>query len=186
MAASSTFTAGAARRYARALFDLCLESDALDAVDGDLRALSAALDESADLRDLIRSPIYTRAEQRDAIAAVAAAMNLSDLTRNVVGLMASKRRLFALPHLIAMFRTMLADHRGEMTADVTAARPLSDTQAATLADRINASTGRTVKLNVTVDEAIIGGLVVKVGSKMIDTSIRSRLTSLHTSMKEVR
>ncbi len=120
-----------------------------------------------------------------AMASVAEAMGLSALVRNVVGLMATKRRLFVLGDVIDIFAQLMAEHRGEVTADVTAARALSDAQQAALVSTLKAAIGREVKLNVTVDEEIIGGLVVKVGSKMIDTSIRSKLASLQNAMREV-
>src|SRR5690606_7246656 len=132
------------------------------------------LDESVELGDLIRNPVYTRAEQGAALGAVAERMGVSPLVRNVVGLMAEKRRLFALPETIAQFRALLAEHRGEVTAEVTSAHPLSDAQRNALAGKLKESLGRDVKLNVSVDEDIIGGLVVRVGSRMIDSSIRSR------------
>lgn len=185
MTASTSLTAGAAGRYATALFELAGETDTRDQAESDLTALLQALDESADLDQLIRNPIYTREQQGKAMAAVCEAMGLSPLVRNVVGLMATKRRLFALPRMIRGFQALMADLRGEMTADVTAARPLSDAQVAALSEQIKAATGRDVKLNVTVDEGIIGGLIVNVGSKMIDTSIRSRLNNLQNAMKEV-
>lgn len=185
MTASSSLTAGAAGRYATALFELAQQAGSLDQTEADLQALGAALGESPELGSLMRDPIYTRAEQGNAMAAIGQKMGLSPLVQNVVGLMASKRRLFAVPQLIAVFEVLTAEHRGEITADVTAARPLSDTQQSALADKIKDATGKAVKLNVSVDESIIGGLIVKVGSKMIDSSIRSRLTNLQNAMKEV-
>jgi F-type H+-transporting ATPase subunit delta len=119
------------------------------------------------------------------MAAVTEAMGLSALVGNVVGLMATKRRLFVLGDVIDIFAKLMAEHRGEVTAEVTAARALSDGQQAALVSTLKAAIGREVKLNVTVDEGIIGGLVVRVGSKMIDTSIRSKLASLQNAMREV-
>ena len=184
MTASTSLTAGAAGRYATALFELAGESNSLDQAEADLGALQTALDESADLQSLIKNPMYTRDQQGGAMAAVCDKMGVSALVKNVVGLMAAKRRLFALPEMIAGFKALMANHRGELTADVTAARPMSDAQVSALADQIKGAMGKDVKLNVTVDESIIGGLVVKVGSKMIDSSIRSRLNSLQNVMKE--
>lgn len=185
MTAATSLTAGAASRYATALFELARETDALDQTDADMDALKAALDESPELSDLLKNPLYTRAEQGSAMAAVAERMGLSALVGNVIGLMASKRRLFVIPELIALFKSLLAEHRGEVTADVTAAHALSDVQISALADQIKNALGRDVKLNVTVDQTIIGGLIVKVGSRMIDTSIRSKLSNLQNVMKEV-
>ena len=185
MSETSSLSASIAGRYATALFELAEESGTLERAEQDIAALSDALAESAELRDLISSPIYSRENQGRAMAGVGAALGLSELTGNVVGLMAAKRRLFVLPQLIATFRQLLADHRGEVTAEVTAARVLSDEQLENLAATLKGAIGRDVKLNVSVDEEIIGGLVVKVGSKMIDTSIRSRLESLQNVMREV-
>jgi len=167
------------------LFDLASETKALDQTEQDLNALAEALEESADLQDLIQNPIYTRTEQGAAMAAVADKMGLTTLVKNVIGLMATKRRLFAVPAVISMYQSLMADHRGEITAEVTAASKLSDAQTKALGEKIKSAIGRDVKLNVTIDEAIIGGLVVKVGSKMIDSSIRSKLANLQNAMKEV-
>ena len=180
-----SLTSGAAGRYATALFELAQETDELDLVEGDLNQLAEALEESPELGDLIRNPIYSRDEQGRAIGAVAKRMGLSQLVQNVLGLMAAKRRLFALPAMIAQFRALLTEHRGEITAEVVAAQPLSDTQRGALAARLKESLGRDVNLDVRVDKDIIGGLVVRVGSRMIDSSIRSRLARLQNAMREV-
>lgn len=185
MSETSSLSASIAGRYATALFELAQESGALEAAEADIARLAEALEASEDLRSLISSPIYARDDQSRAMAAVGKALGLSELSRNVIGLMAAKRRLFVLPQLIASFREMMAAHRGEMTAEVTAARALTDAQLASLAETLGRATGREVRLNVKVDEDLIGGLIVKVGSKMIDTSIRSRLASLQNVMKEV-
>ncbi len=185
VAESSTLVSSAAGRYATALFELASESDALGQTEQDMEALGQALEASDDLRTLLTTPIYTRDEQGRAMASVAEAMGLSALVGNVIGLMASKGRLFMLGEVIDIFAKLMAVHRGEVTADVTAARALSDAQQAALVNTLKAAIGREVKLNVAVDEGIIGGLVVKVGSKMIDTSIRSKLASLQNAMREV-
>jgi F-type H+-transporting ATPase subunit delta len=182
---SSTFVSSAAGRYATALFDLASESDALAQTEQDMAAVGQALEASDDLCALISTPIYTRDEQGRAMASVAEAIGLSAMVKNVVGLMASKGRLFILGEVIRIFALLMAEHRGEVTADVTAARALSEMQQVGLVATLKAAIGREVKLNVTVDEEIIGGLVVKVGSKMIDTSIRSKLASLQNAMREV-
>ena len=185
MSDTSTLTSSAAGRYATALFDLAKEDGALDAVEADLTALKAALETSDDLRHVISSPVHTREEQGNALAAVADKMGLGALTKNVIGLMAAKRRIFALPQLIENFATLMSEHRGEVTAEVTAAKALTKGQTEALAKKLKSAVGRDVNLNVTVDEAIIGGLIVKVGSKMIDSSIASKLTGLQNAMKEV-
>ena len=147
--------------------------------------LRATLSQSADLRDLIASPVYTRDEQGNVIAAIAAKMGLSVLFSNTLRLMAGNRRLFVLPQLLTVLRDMIAVEKGEVTADVTAAQALSAGQAEALAKSLSASFGKKVQLNVAVDATLIGGLVVKVGSKMIDTSIRAKLAALQNAMKEV-
>ncbi len=185
MSEPASISTGIAARYATALFELAREGGALAALEADVSALSLALSESADFRALISSPVYSRDDQAGAIAALAKKMGLSGLFSNTLGLMAGNRRLFVLPNLLAVLRDRIADEKGEVTADVTAASALSADQSAKLAKSLTASFGKTVKLNVAVDQSLIGGLVVKVGSKMIDTSIRSRLAALQNKMKEV-
>ena len=180
----TTPVSGVSGRYATALFELAEEAGQLDAVEGHLDSLAAALDESAELRALVHSPIYTRDEQGAAMAALCDAMGVGAPTKNLVGLMASKRRLFALPDAIADFRRLLAQKRGVVAAAVRSAKPLTDDQRARLERTLNEATGAKIALDVTVDESLIGGLVVRVGSKMIDTSIRSKLDQLQTVMKE--
>ena len=181
----ASISAGIAARYATALFDLSKEGKTIKALEGDIDALSAALDSSADLRALIVSPILSREEQSAAVSAVAAKMGLSPMVANTLALLGAKRRLFVLPHLLADLRARISEEKGEVTASVVSATKLSAAQAKQLAETLKASIGKTVKLNTTVDESLIGGLVVNVGSKMIDTSIRSKLASLQNAMKEV-
>ena len=176
---------GIAGRYAAAVFDLALEGKALPALEKDVDAIDAALADSDDMRTLISSPIYSREEQGAAIAAIAKKMKLSATTSNVLALMATKRRLFVLPQLVATLRDRIATHKGEMTAEVTSAKELSKAQADKLAKTLTAQMGADVKIKATVDESLIGGLIVKVGSKMIDTSIKSKLNGLQDTMKEV-
>ena len=185
MSDTSILVSDAAGRYANALFELAREEDALDRAERDLDALGEALTESRDLRTLIESPIYDREDQMRGMDAVAEKMELSQLVRNVILLMAQKRRIYMLPRVIDIFRALLAEHRGEVTAEVASARELSDDQRNKLAQTLKQAEGRDVKLNVMVDEALIGGLVVRVGSRMIDTSIRARLAQLENAMREV-
>ena len=185
MSEPASISAGIAGRYATAVFELAKEADGLKALEADVGALQAAVDESADLRALIASPVYTREEQATAVGALAKAMKLSETVATTLGLMAAGRRLFVLPQLLSALRGMIADEKGEVTADVTSATVLTKAQADQLAATLKARIGKTVKLNVAVDEDLIGGLIVKVGSKMIDTSIRSKLAALQNSMKEV-
>ena len=177
---------GIAGRYAQAVFDLSREGGDLAALESDVAALDEAIRASSDLRDAMASPVLSRTEQEAAIGAVASKLGLGATLSNTLRLMARKRRLFAAPALVESLRAMLADEKGEVTAQVRAATPLSDDQRARLADALKASTGKAVNVEVTVDEALIGGLVVRVGSRMIDTSIRAKLDALQNSMKEVR
>ncbi|MDO6728566.1 F0F1 ATP synthase subunit delta [Marinovum sp. 2_MG-2023] len=181
----ASISSGIADRYATAVFEIANENGKLAELEGNLDDLAAALNESDDLRDLINNPLYTRAAQGAAITALAQKMELRPVLAKALGLMASKRRLFVLPQLIKQLRAKIADHKGEVTADVVSAQPLSPAQADALAATLKASIGKDIKVNATVDETLIGGLVVKVGSKMIDTSIRSKLNSLQNAMKEV-
>jgi F-type H+-transporting ATPase subunit delta len=185
VSSSASLTSGVAGRYATALFEIARDDAQIDKVEADLGALDDAIAESSDLRQLISSPIYSREEQRKAVMTLAERMGLGREVTNTLGLMAQNRRLFVLPDLIAQVRALIADHRGEVTAEVTAARPLSEAQRASLAETLKKQVGKDVMLDVTVDESLIGGLVVKVGSRMLDTSIRSRLAALQNAMKEV-
>ena len=185
MSEPASISSGIAARYATAVFGLALEEKAIAVLEGDINALEAALADSADLKALIASPIYSREQQGSAITAIAAKMGVSALVANTLSLMARNRRLFVLPQLIAELRDRIAAEKGEVTAEVTSATALSADQAAKLAATLKARVGKNVKLKTAVDESLIGGLVVKVGSKMIDTSIRSKLAALKNVMKEV-
>jgi len=176
---------GIASRYATAVFDLAKEGKAIKALESDVAALDAAMTESADMRTLLGSPLYSREEQGAAISAIAQKMELSETTSNVLALLASKRRLFVLPQLVAVLNERLAEERGEVTAEVTTAKKLTKAQADKLAKTLKAQVGKAVTIKEIVDESIIGGLIVKVGSKMIDTSIASKLNALQNTMKEV-
>ncbi|MEP4196710.1 MAG: F0F1 ATP synthase subunit delta [Aliishimia sp.] len=185
MSEPASISTGIAARYASAVFALAREDKQIAAIEGDLSALSDAMADSADFKALIASPIYSREEQGTAIAALAKKMKLSAITANTLSLMATKRRLFVLPQLVQSLREMIAEDKGEVTADVVSAKALTKAQSDNLAKSLKASTGKDVTINATVDESLIGGLIVKVGSKMIDTSIRSKLDSLQNVMKEV-
>jgi F-type H+-transporting ATPase subunit delta len=182
---SASISSGIAARYASAVFELAKDGKALAKLETNVDDLAAALETSADLRDLISSPVYTRTMQGAAISAIAAKMNLEPVMANTLALMATKRRLFVIPQLIAQLRSLIAEEKGEVTADVVSATKLTKAQSDKLAKTLAANVGKDVKINATVDETLIGGLVVKVGSKMIDTSIRSKLNSLQNVMKEV-
>ncbi|MFN3973056.1 MAG: F0F1 ATP synthase subunit delta [Gemmobacter sp.] len=185
MSDSLSISSGIAARYAQALFELAKDSQALPVLDTDTDALDAVLTKSADLRDLISSPLYSREDQGAAMSAVVAKMGLSPLFANTIALMAQKRRLFVLPQLVARLRDLIATEKGQITAEVTSAIALTEAQMQALSDTIKARVGRDVKLKTAVDDTLIGGLVVKVGSTMIDSSIRAKLASLQNAMKEV-
>jgi len=183
---SVSISAGIAARYATALFELAHEDDEIAALERDADALAQALEVSADLRAMIASPLHGRAEQTAAITALAGKMGLSALTGNTLGLMAEKRRLFTLPQFVTELRRLIALHKGEVTAEVRSARALTKAQSEKLAGTLADLAGKDVKINATVDESLIGGLVVKLGSRMIDTSIAAKLSRLQNAMKEVR
>ncbi len=176
---------GIAARYATAIFELAKEGKGLKALEDNIGTIKDALQSSSDFNALINSPIYTRDEQSDAVAALANKMKLSPTMKNTLALLANKRRLFILPQLLASLNELIAEEKGEVTADVTAAKALTKAQQDRLAKSLKATVGKDVKINMAVDENLIGGLIVKVGSKMIDTSIKSKLANLQNVMKEV-
>ena len=166
-----------------ALFELAQEQDILDAVAGDLHALRDLLAGSADLERLIRSPVLSREEQARAITAVGERAGFAPLTLQFLGLLAHKRRLFALPDMIEAYDAMLAEHRGEVGAEVVSAVPLSDEQLESVRRQLTEAVGQTVTLATAVDPSLIGGLIVRVGSRMIDASIRTKLHQLELVLK---
>ena len=185
MAARGTSPGGLAARYAAALFELADEKKQLDDVAADLASLKQAIGESADLRRLLRSPVLSRAEQSRAMAATLEAAGASDLVRRFVGLAARNRRLFVLPDMIDAYLSQLAQRRGEVTAEVVSARPLTDAQRDAVAAALRKAIGGQVAVAARVDPGLIGGLVVKVGSRLIDSSLRSKLQRLQHAMKGV-
>jgi len=182
--AGNTTMAGSevAQRYASAFFDLAKDEGKLDTLESDLAAIGKAIDDSDELRALISSPVYSREEKEGAITAILA--NADPLTRNLAALMARNGRLFALPGVIVAFRQLAAESRGEVAAEAVSAVALSDDQQKRLRAEIEASIGKAVNLQTRVDEKLLGGLIVKVGSKMIDSSLRTKLTRLKMAMKE--
>ena len=170
-------------RYASALFDLAAEDGTVTAVESDLEKLGAALDESDELRGLIHNPEVPRAAKGKAIEGVATVLGLSQMTQKFLGVLAANRRLAALPGIVRAFRAIAAAQRGEVTAEVTSAHALTDEQLDALKQKLTAREGRTVKLSTRVDPDLLGGLVVTIGSKRIDGSIRTRLNSLAQAMK---
>ena len=177
--------AGASGRYASALFDLAKEAGALDATEAELDALNALIAGDADLDRVVSSPADGRDEQGRVMNAILAKTGASDLTRKFVGLMAGKGRLHLLPSALEGFKTLLSAHRGIVEAEVASARPLDEARKAELIRSLEASEGRKVSLKTRVDPALLGGLVVRIGSKMIDASLRAKLASLQLAMKEV-
>lgn len=183
MASEGTGVSELAARYSSALFELADENQALDTVAGDLTTLKTLLAESADLRRLVGSPVISRADQGRAMAAVVEALSLGDLAKRFVGLVAANRRLFKLQSMIDGYMGLLAKRRGESTAKITVARPLSDAQLESVADALRTSVGKQVTLDVSVDPALMGGMIVRYGSRMIDTSVRTKLDKLQLAMK---
>ena len=185
MPADDVRVSGVAGRYASALYDLADEKGALDAVAADLTALQKMIDESDDFRRFLKSPVISRIEQSKAMAAIADKAQLSPISLKFLGLLAANRRLFALIGVIAGFRAILAERRGEATAQVTSAAPLSDAQTASLIEALKKAVGRNVGIATQIDPSILGGLIVKVGSRMVDSSLKSKLQRLKLSMKGV-
>ena len=170
-------------RYASALFDLASEQGFVSAVESDLEAIGASLEQSAEFVSLIRNPKVSRDAANRAVSAIADVLGLSPLTRNFLGVLAGNRRLSALPEIIRAFAAIAAAQRGEATAVVASAHPLDDTQVEQLRQKLEAREGRSVKIRTSVEPDLLGGLVVTIGSKRIDSSIRTRLNSLAQAMK---
>lgn len=183
MGISGGITASLAGRYASALYDLANEQGTVASVESDFDRLATAIGESADLAQLLHDPQVSREAAARAIKAVAEVLSLTPLTGNFLGVLADNRRLADLPSMIRAFAAIAADARGEITADVTTAHPLLDSQLAELSAKLAQREGRSVKLRTRVDPAVLGGLVVQIGSQMIDGSIRTRLNSLAQAVK---
>lgn len=183
LASEATGVSGLAERYAAALFELADERYALDAAAGDLRELRAMVQGSGDLARLLRSPVLSRDEQGKAVAALAEQAGMSNLTRDFLGVVARNRRLFAVPAMIEAYLRQLAERRGEVTAEVTVAQPLSDARRAALTEQLRRAVGARVAVDVRVDPALLGGMIVRVGSRMVDASLSSRLQRLRLAMK---
>ncbi|WP_169562080.1 F0F1 ATP synthase subunit delta [Sneathiella chinensis] len=185
MSAENTKVSGIAGRYATALFDLASDAKQVDAVAADLATIRTSLEESADLATLVRSPLIGRDDQARAMTAVLEKLGVSDLVRRFVGTVAQNRRLFALADMIEGFGRLVAAERGEVVAKVVSAKKLTVKQTEALSKTLKASIGSDVSIEAEVDEGLIGGLVVKVGSRMVDTSIRTKLQNLKFAMKGV-
>jgi F-type H+-transporting ATPase subunit delta len=180
---SAGITASLQGRYASALYDLAVEQGAVAAVEADLDQLGEAIRGSDDLAALIRNPEVSRDAAARAIDAVAGLLGLSALTKNFLGVLAQNRRLGKLPQIVGAFASIAATARGEVTAEVTSAHPLSDAQLTALTAKLKAREGKEVKLKASVDPEVLGGLVVRIGSQQIDSSIRTRLNTLAHAMK---
>lgn len=187
MAGEDPITTGMAGRYATALFELARESKTIDAVKADLDGFDALIADSPDLHRLVRSPVYGADEQLKALSAILDKAGIGGLAANFLRVITTNRRLFAVRDMIRAFRALVARHKGEVTAEVTVAEPLNDANLDALKGALKSVTGgKDIDLAIRVDPAIIGGLVVKVGSRMIDSSLRTKLNAIKFAMKEAR
>jgi F-type H+-transporting ATPase subunit delta len=185
VAGKDPISAGVAGRYATALFQLAEEAKALDEVEHDLNRFQQAVEAVDELRQIVRSPVFTADEQLTAISAVLDEIEISGLTANFLKLVAKNRRLFSAPEMIRAYRGLLARHRGLTFAAVISATKLEEGQIRALKQALAAALGRDVDLEQQVDPSLLGGLVIRVGSRMIDNSLRTKLNSLKVAMKEV-
>ena len=183
MATETTGATGLAGRYATALFDLAGSENALDQVAADLRGLAAMIEGSADLTRMVRSPVITRIQQGAAMAAILAAAEAAPLTRKFIGVVAANRRLFALTEIIEGYLAILAGRRGEVTAEVASATPLSGRQQADILAALENTLGGSVTIKASVDPKMLGGLVVRVGSRLVDSSLRTKLNHMGIAMR---
>ena len=176
---------GIAARYAAALFGLADEQDDIPALEKNVGILKQAIDESADFNTLISSPIYSRDQQQVAIVAIAKKLSLIGIMTNTLALMAEKRRLFVVPTFLSVLEDLIAASKNEIIAEVVSAKALTKVQLDKLAKSLKSNFSKDIKISAAVDETLIGGMIVKVGSRMIDTSIKAKLNSLQNVMKEV-
>jgi F-type H+-transporting ATPase subunit delta len=184
VAAEDTSVSGVSGRYATALFELARDQKVVDEVKADLAKFEALLNESADLKRLVRSPVFSAEAQSRALSAVLDKAGIAGISANFLKVLTANRRLFAVTDVIRAYRALVARFKGEVTADVTVAETLSDKNLDALKVALKSVTGKDVALNVNVDPSIIGGLVVKLGSRMIDSSLRTKLNSIKHAMKE--
>jgi F-type H+-transporting ATPase subunit delta len=187
VAGEDPIISGMAGRYATALFELALDNKAVDSVKSDLDQFDALVTESADLNRLVRSPAFGADDQLKALSAVLAKAGITGLAANFLRVITTNRRLFAVRDMIRAFRALVARHKGEVTAQVTVAEKLNDSNLETLKSTLKSVTGgKDIDLDVKIDPTIIGGLIVKVGSRMVDSSLRTKLNSIKFAMKEAR
>lgn len=184
MAGQKPIVSGVAGRYATALFALALEQKSVDTVKADLDRFSAMVAENADLERLVRSPVFTADEQANALTAVLSNAGIGGLAAKFLLLVAANRRLFAIGQILKAFRLLVAQHKGEVTAEVTVAEKLDDKHLGGLKTALKKVTGKDVDLDVKIDPSIIGGLIVKLGSRMVDTSLKTKLNAIKHAMKE--
>jgi F-type H+-transporting ATPase subunit delta len=184
MAGQKPIVSGVAGRYATALFELALEQKSVDAVKADLDRFAAMVDENPELARLVRSPVFTADEQARALTAVLSNTGIGGLAAKFLMLVASNRRLFTIRQILKAFRLLVAQYKGEVTAEVTVAEKLDDRHLGALKGALKNVTGKDVDLDVNIDSAIIGGLIVKLGSRMVDTSLKTKLNAIKHAMKE--
>ena len=185
MASDTTGVTGLAGRYASALFELAEEQNALDQVAGDVRALAALIDDSDELARMVRSPVISRSAQAAAMDTILTRVGANELTRKFVGLTSANRRLFAIMDIISGYLMIVAGRRGELTAEITSAQPLNDQQTQDLLDVLSRTVGGSVSLNTKIDPDLLGGLIVKIGSRMVDSSLNTKLQRLRLAMRGV-
>jgi F-type H+-transporting ATPase subunit delta len=184
VAAEDPSVSGVSGRYATALFELAREEKSIDTVRADLDRFEAMLADSADLKRLVRSPVFSADSQSKALAAVLDKAGIAGIAANFLKVLTANRRLFAVSDVIRAFRALVARFKGEATAEVTVAEQLNEKNFDVLKAALKTVTGKDVALNVKVDPSIIGGLVVKLGSRMVDSSLRTKLNSIKHAMKE--
>ena len=184
MATEDPSVSGVSGRYATALFELARDQKSVDAVKADLDRFDAMLADSADLKRLVRSPVFSADAQARALTAVLERSGISGISANFLKVLTANRRLFAVSDVIRAFRALVAKFKGEATADVTVAETLNDKNLDALKTALKTVTGKDVALNMKIDPSIIGGLVVKLGSRMVDSSLRTKLNSIKHAMKE--
>ncbi|MCD2179271.1 F0F1 ATP synthase subunit delta [Rhizobium sp. C1] len=185
VADTSQTVSGVAERYASSLYELAAEAGSVDQIGAELAGFQTLINESADMKRFIESPVFSAEDQLRAVAAVLEKAGISGLSANFIKVAAANRRLFAIPGMIKSYFQIVARNRGEISADVTSAHALTSAQENELKATLKGVTGKDVAINVTVDPSILGGLIVKVGSRQIDTSLRTKLSTLKLALKEV-
>lgn len=186
MTESVSVSSGIASRYATALFELSLEENDINSISSDIAALREVDDAGDEFNALITSPIYSRDEMSAAISAIAMRVGLSQLMCNTLALMAAKRRLFVLPIMLDQLEAMVDDHRGVVTAEIVVAKELSEEELASLKDTLRGSSGKDVRFAVKIDESLIGGISARLGSRLVDASIKTKLANLKNALREVQ